>query len=175
MEETLLKCFGVAVTEADWRVLGGIETAVGWLEANRLEQVWLAKTENTEEQLWDYEHGVRELQTIKRLPESARWRQELADKLKIDYPNLKPKSATVVDSGKQLVVLRWNERVSLEVKLAEAPKDKVPEPAVLQKVRPSDALSALLEQGRRIQRRMPWMDRRNHAATKPHEADSERA
>ena len=33
---------------------------------------------------------------IKRQPESARWRQEPVDKLKIDPSNIKPKSATVV-------------------------------------------------------------------------------
>ena len=78
----------------------------GWHEANRLELVWLAKAESTEEHLCDDEHGVRELQTIKRQPESASWRQELADKPKVDHSNLKPKSVTVVDSSKLLVVLR---------------------------------------------------------------------
>ena len=34
----------------------------GWHEANRLELVWLAKAESTEEHLCDDEHGVRELQ-----------------------------------------------------------------------------------------------------------------
>ena len=81
----------------------------------------------------DDEHDVRELQTTIRQPESARWRQELVDKLKIDPSNLKPKSATGVDSGKQPVDLRWSERVSLKANIDEAPKDNVPEPAVAQK------------------------------------------
>ena len=53
--------------------------------------------------------------------------------LKIDHSNLKTKSAIVVDSRKQPVVLRWSERVSLKIHIDEAPKDKVPEPAVTQK------------------------------------------
>ena len=123
----LARLWGIA-----WTRIPGSRLLQGWHEANRLELVWLA-TENTEELLCDDEHGVCEPKTIKRQPESARWRQELVDKLFIGYSNLKPKSATVVDSSKQLEVLRWSERVSLKVNIDEAPKDKVPEPAITQK------------------------------------------
>ena len=60
---------------------------------NWLELAWLGEAENTEEHLGDDEHGVRELQTIKRQPEAGRWGQELVDKLTIEPSNLKPKSA----------------------------------------------------------------------------------
>ena len=77
--------------------------------------------------------GYASSKTIKRQPKSARWGQELVDKLTIEPSNHKPKSATVVNSDKQPVDLQRSERVSLKVNTDEAPKDKLPEPAVAQK------------------------------------------
>ena len=93
----------------------------------------MGKTENTEEHLCGDEHGVREFQTIKRQPESVRWRKEFVDKLTVEPFNPKPKSGTVFDSGDLPVDLRWSERASPNVNINESPKDKVPGQAVAQK------------------------------------------
>ena len=50
---------------------------------NWLELVWLGKTENTEEHLCSDKYGVRKFGTIRRQPESARWRREFVDKLTV--------------------------------------------------------------------------------------------
>ena len=55
------------------------------------------------------------------------------DRFTGDPFNPKPKSATVVDTGKRPVDLQWSERVSPNVNVDEAPKDEVPEPAATQK------------------------------------------
>ena len=68
-----MKCFGTTATEAD---LPGSRLLRGKYEVNWLELVWLGKTENTEEHLCGNEHGVRKFRTIRRQPESARWRRE---------------------------------------------------------------------------------------------------
>ena len=74
-----LACFGEVV----WARVPGSSLLRGWYEVNWLELVWLGKSENTEEHLCGAEHGVREFQTIKRLPESVRWRKEFVDKLTV--------------------------------------------------------------------------------------------
>ena len=75
---------------------------------NWLELVWLDKTENTEEHLCGDEHGVRKFRTIRRQPESDRWRRELVDRLTGEPFKRKPKSATEIDSGKLPVDLQWS-------------------------------------------------------------------
>ena len=77
--------------------------------------------------------GYASSKSIKRQPESARWRKKFVDKLTVEPFNPKPKSATVFDSGKLPVDLQWSERASPKVNIDESPKDKVPRPAVAQK------------------------------------------
>ena len=75
-----LACFGEIV----WARVPGSRLLRGKYEVNWLELVWLGKTENTEEHLCGDEHGVRKFRTIRRQPESARWRREYVDKLSGD-------------------------------------------------------------------------------------------
>ena len=75
-----LACFGEIV----WARVPGSRLLRGKDEVNWLELVWLGKTENTEEHLCGDEHGVRKFRTIRRQPESARWRREYVDKLSGD-------------------------------------------------------------------------------------------
>ena len=91
----------------------------GWYEVKWLELVWFGKSENTEEHQCGDEQGVREFQTIKRQPESVRWRKEFVDKLTVEPFNPKPKSAAVFDSGKLPVDLRWSEQASPKVNINE--------------------------------------------------------
>ena len=72
-----LACFGEIVGVR----VPGTRLLRGKFEVNWLELVWLGKTENTEEHLGGDEHGVRKFWTIRRQPESARWRREYVDKL----------------------------------------------------------------------------------------------
>ena len=77
-----MKCFGTTATEADfgdivWARVPGSRLLLGKYEVNWLEPVWLRKTENTEEHLCGDEHGVRKFWTIRRQPESTRWRRML--------------------------------------------------------------------------------------------------
>ena len=118
--------------EVDWARAPGTRLLRGKCEVNWLEMVWLGKTEHTEEHLCGDEHGVRKFRTIRRQPESARWRRELVDWLTGDLFNPKRKSGTVVDSGTLRVDLQWSERVSPNVNVDEAPKDEVPQPAATQ-------------------------------------------
>ena len=74
-----LACFGEVV----WACVLGSRLLRGYYEVKWLELVWLGKSENTEEHKCGDEHGVRELQTIKRQPESVRWRKEFVDKLTV--------------------------------------------------------------------------------------------
>ena len=78
--------------------------------------------------------------------------------------------------------LEWGTRASSNVSIDEVPGDEASELAATQKalVRdrssgqrawPNDGLPALLKRNRRTQRRMPWTDRRNLAATKPYEVE----
>ena len=84
-----LACFG----EVAWARVPVTRLLRGKFEVNWLELVRLGKTENTDE------HGVRKFRTIRRQPESARWRREFVDKLTGDPFNPKPKSATVIGNG----------------------------------------------------------------------------
>ena len=86
-----LACFGEVV----WARVLGTRLLRGKYEVNWLELAWLGKTENIEEHLCGDEHGMRMFRTIRRQPESARWRRELVDWLTGEPFNPKPKSATV--------------------------------------------------------------------------------
>ena len=88
-----LACFGEIV----WARVPGSRLLRGKYEVNWLELVWLGKTENTEEHLCGDEHEVRKFWTIRRQPESARWRREYVDKLSGDPINPKPKTSMAVD------------------------------------------------------------------------------
>ena len=90
-----LACFGEIV----WARVPGSRLLRGKYEVNWLELVWLGKTENTEEHLCGDEHGVRKFRTIRRQPESARWRREYVDKLSGDPFNPKPKTSMAVGPG----------------------------------------------------------------------------
>ena len=81
-----MKCFRTTVTEACfgeivWARVPGTRLLGGMFEVNWLELVWLGKTESTEEHMCGDERVVRKFQTIRRQPESARWRREHVDKL----------------------------------------------------------------------------------------------
>ena len=116
-----LACF----VEIVWARVPGTRLLRGKYEVNWPELVWLGKTENTEEHLCGDEHGVRKFRTVRRQPESARWRRELVGRLTGEPFNPKPKSSTVADSCKLPVDLQWSERVSPNVNVDEAPKDQV--------------------------------------------------
>ena len=119
-----LACFGEIV----WAVVPGSRLLRGKYEVN-----WLGKTENTEEHLCGDEHGVRTFRTIRRQPESARWRREYVDKLSGDPFNPNPKTSMAVRPGELPVDLQWGMRASPNVNVDEAPRDRAPEPAATQK------------------------------------------
>ena len=124
-----LACFGENV----WARVPGSRLLRGKYEVNWLELVWLGKTENTEEHLCGDEHGVRKFQTIRRQPESARWRREYVDKLSGDPFNPKPKTSMAVGPGELPVDLQWGTRASPNINVDEAPGDRAPKPAATQK------------------------------------------
>ena len=128
----------------------------------------LGKTENTEEHLCGDEHGVRKFWTIRRQPESARWRREYVDKLSGDPFNPKPKTSMAVGPGELPVDLQWGTRTSPNA-AATQQRLYVTE-ALVNEHGPHDGLPALLERNRHTQRRVPCKDRRNPAATEPYEA-----
>ena len=124
-------------------------------DVNWLELVWLGKTENTEEHLCGDEHGVRKFRTIRRQPESARWRREYVDKLSGDPFNPKPKTSMAVGPGELPVDLQWSTRASPNVNVDEAPGDRAPEPAATQQrwyVTEALVKPTLLERNRHTQR-----------------------
>ena len=124
-----LACFDEIV----WVRVPGTRLLRGKFEVNWLELVWLGTMENTEEHLCGDEHGVRKFRTIRRQPESARWRRECVDKLTGDLFNPKPKSSTAMGSGDFPVDVQWCTRASPNINLDEAPGDEVPEPVATQK------------------------------------------
>ena len=124
-----LACFGEIV----WARVPGSRLLRGKYEVNWLELVWLGKTEITKEHLCGDEHGVRKFQTIRRQPESARWRREYVDKLSGDPFNPKPKTSMAVGPGELPVDLQWSTRASPKVNVDEAPGDRAQEPAATQK------------------------------------------
>ena len=118
-----LACFGEVV----WARIPGTRLLRGKYEVNWLALVWLDKTEHTEKHLCGDEHGVRKFQTIRRQPESARWRRQHVDRPTGEPFKPKPKSATVIDGGKLPADLQRSERDSPNVNIDEVPKDEVPE------------------------------------------------
>ena len=124
-----LACFGEIV----WARVPGSRLLSGKYSVNWLELVWLGKTENTEEHLCGDEHGVRLFWTIRRQPESARWRREYVVKLSGDPFSPKPKTSMAVGLGELPVDLQWGTRASPNVNVYEAPGDRAPEPAATQK------------------------------------------
>ena len=111
-----LACFGEIV----WARVPGSRLLRGKYEVNWLEMVWLGKTENTEEHLCGDEHGVRKFRTVRRQPESARWRRKYVDKLSGDPFNPKPKTSMAVGPGELPVDLQWGARASPNVNVDEA-------------------------------------------------------
>ena len=124
-----LACFGEIV----WARVPGSRLLRGKYEVNWLELVWLGKTENTEEHLCGDEHRVRKFRTIRRQPESARWRREYVDKLSGDPFNPKPKTSMAVGPGELPVDLQWSARATPNVNVVEAPGDRAPKSAASQK------------------------------------------
>ena len=126
-----LACFGEVV----WARVPGTTLLRGKFEVNWLELVSVGKTENTEEHLCGDEHGVRKFRTIRRQPDSARWRSEFVDKLTGDPFNPKPKRATVIGSSLATCQLTCNgaSEPAPNVNVDEAPGDEVPEPEATQK------------------------------------------
>ena len=61
----------------------------GKFEESWLELVWLGKTQHSDEHLRGDEHVVQKFRTIRRQPETARWRREDVDKLVGDSPKRK--------------------------------------------------------------------------------------
>ena len=104
----------------------------GKFEVKWLELVWLGKTENTEEHLFGDKHGVRKFWTIRRQPESAKWRREYVDNLTGDPFTPQPKSSTAMGRGDLPVDRKWGTRASPNTNIDEAPGDEVPVPAVTQ-------------------------------------------
>ena len=82
-----IACFGEVV----WALVPGTRLVRGKFEVNWPVLVWLGKRENSDEHLYGDEHGVRKFRTIRRQPESARWRREDVEKLMNDPFNAKPK------------------------------------------------------------------------------------
>ena len=76
---------------------------------------------------------MRKFRTIRRQPESARWRREYVDKLSGDPFNPKPKTSMAVGPGELPVALQWCTRTSPNVNVDEAPGDRAPEPAATQR------------------------------------------
>ena len=89
--------------EVVWARVPGSRLTRGKFEVNWLELVWLGKTESSDEHLCGDEHGVRKFRTIRRQPESARWRREDVDKLVGDPFN--PKGVTTRAAGQSSVPL----------------------------------------------------------------------
>ena len=81
----------------------------------------------------DRKHGRALVRTMKRQPESARWRREYVDKLSGDPFNPKPKNSMAAGPGELPVDLQWGTRASPNVNVDEAPGDRAPEPAATQK------------------------------------------
>ena len=88
-------CFGEIVCAR----VSGTRLLHGKFEVNWLELIWLGKTENTEEYLYGEEHGVRKFWTIRRQPESARWRRGTSTSLRVIPFNPMPKTSMAVGSG----------------------------------------------------------------------------
>ena len=162
-------CFG----EVAWARVPGEQFEVNWLEL-----FWLGKTENIEEHLGGDEHGVRKFRTIRRQPESARWRAEFVDKLTGDPFNPKSKSATVIGCSNLPVDLQWSERASPNVNIDDAPGTRCPNQWPHKNAGTWLWSMSTVEQwaarNRHTHRRMPWTNRRNPAAAKPCEAESRR-
>ena len=76
--------------EVVWARVPGTRLLRGKSEVNWLQLVWWGKMENTEGHLCGDEHGVRKFGTIRRQPESARWKRELVDQLTGEPFNHKP-------------------------------------------------------------------------------------
>ena len=76
---------------------------------------------------------MRKFRTIRRQPESARWRREYIDKLSGDPFNPKPKTSMAVGPGELPFDLQWSTRASPNVNVDEAPADRAPEPSATQK------------------------------------------
>ena len=158
-------CFGEIVCAR----VSGTRLLHGKFEVNWLELIWLGKTENTEEYLYGEEHGERKFWTIRRQPESAR--RGYVDKLAGDPFNPKPKTSMAVGRGE----LTCNgacepARTPMPTRYEVTEKRWYVTEGSGQRARSNDGLPALLERNRHAQRRMPWTDRWNSAATKPYEA-----
>ena len=76
---------------------------------------------------------MRKFRTIRRQPDSTRWRREYVDKLSGDPFNPKSKTSMAVGSGELPVDLQWSTRTSPNVNVDEAPGDRALEPAATQK------------------------------------------
>ena len=172
-----MKCLGITATEAVLPVLAK-SSGLGYPQ----QDCFVASLKLVEHLCGD-EHVVRKFRTIRRQPGSARWRREYVDKLMGDPFNPEPKSSTAMGSGDLPVDPEWGTRASPNVNIDEALGDEVLEPAATKK-RWYVTEALVREHGRTMgcprcssgigMHNAPWTDRRNPAATKPHEADRRR-
>ena len=129
--ELLMKCFGITATERRTRLFrrnrlgsGTRIKAAAWQVRSELAGAGLVGKERKTRKstyLCCDEHGVRKFRTIRRQPESARWRREYVDKPPGDPFNPKPKTSMAVG--------REQARTSMLTRHPET----APEPAATQK------------------------------------------